>query len=165
MPVAPSKMSRRRLTRNLAEYACAAWIRGTNHTSTNRAFGGLGRDDDGVWFVTGSSCWDRHESTRRWAAATGSRHRSAGRAARAASRIVSRSGGLNSQPPCASIAERNTSSCAARAFCIKSASVSHRPVEPSISVNRNVTTPEGGPPCGHPHRMSHRAHYQPANRD
>ncbi len=42
-------------------------------------------------------------------------------------------------------AERSTSSCANRAALI--ASASHRPVEPSISVNRNVTTPEGGPPA------------------
>jgi hypothetical protein len=45
-PVAPSKMSGRRLTRNSTEYACAAWMPGTNHTSTNRAFGGLSRDGD-----------------------------------------------------------------------------------------------------------------------
>jgi hypothetical protein len=50
---------------------------------------------------------------------------------------------LNNQPPCPSIAERNTSSCAARAFRIKSASASHRRVDPSTSVNKNVTTPEG----------------------
>ena len=47
------------------------------------------------------------------------------------------------------IAERNTSSCAAKAFRMRSASVSHRPVEPSTSVNRNVTTPEGEPPSWH----------------
>src|SRR5258705_9051353 len=34
---------------------------------------------------------------------------------------------------------------------------SRRRVEPSISVNRNVTTPEGPPPGGHSHRMSHNA--------
>ena len=39
---------------------------------------------------------------------------------------------------------RNTSSCAASATRIASASASHRRVEPSTSVNRNVTTPEGG---------------------
>src|SRR6202047_4270629 len=50
----------------------------------------------------------------------------------------------NNQPPCASIAARNTSSCAASAARIASASFSHRRVEPSTSVNRNVTTPEGG---------------------
>src|SRR6202044_409096 len=50
---------------------------------------------------------------------------------------------LNNQPPCASIAERNTSSWAASATRIPSASASHRRVEPSTSVNRNVTTPEG----------------------
>src|SRR5271165_6777796 len=38
MPVAPSKMSRQRLTRNSPECACVAWIRGTNHTSANEAF-------------------------------------------------------------------------------------------------------------------------------
>src|ERR1700688_1603501 len=50
---------------------------------------------------------------------------------------------LNNQPPCASIAVRNTSSWAVSATRIASASVSHRRVEPSTSVNRNVTTPEG----------------------
>src|SRR6202042_1316644 len=50
---------------------------------------------------------------------------------------------LNNQPPCASIAPRNTSSWAASATRISSASASHRRVEPSTSVNRNVTTPEG----------------------
>ena len=54
---------------------------------------------------------------------------------------------LNNQPPCSSTVERKTSSCAARAFRIKSASFSHRRVEPSISVNRKVTIPEGGPPA------------------
>ena len=53
---------------------------------------------------------------------------------------------LNNQPPCASIAERNTSSRAASAVRIASASASHRRVEPSTSVNRNVTTPEGAAP-------------------
>ena len=53
---------------------------------------------------------------------------------------------LNIKPPCASIAARNTSSWAARAARIASASASHRRVEPSISVNKNVTTPEGGCP-------------------
>ena len=37
----------------------------------------------------------------------------------------------------------STSSCAASAARIASASASHRRVDPSISVNRNVTTPEG----------------------
>ena len=50
---------------------------------------------------------------------------------------------LNNQPPCPSIAARNTSSCAVSATRIPSASASHRRVEPSTSVNRNVTTPEG----------------------
>jgi hypothetical protein len=51
---------------------------------------------------------------------------------------------LNNQPLCVSIALRNTSSSAASAARIPSASASHRRVEPSTSVNRNVTTPEGG---------------------
>jgi hypothetical protein len=50
---------------------------------------------------------------------------------------------LNKKPSCASIAERNTLSCAASAERIPSASASHRRVDPSMSVNRNVTTPEG----------------------
>jgi hypothetical protein len=50
---------------------------------------------------------------------------------------------LNNQPPCASIALRNTSSWAASAARIPSASASHRRVDPSTSVNKNVTTPEG----------------------
>ena len=50
---------------------------------------------------------------------------------------------LNNKPPCASIAARNTSSWAASAARIPSASASHRRVEPSTSVNKNVTTPEG----------------------
>src|SRR6202044_4193247 len=50
---------------------------------------------------------------------------------------------LNNQPPCPSIALRNTSSWAASAARMPSASASHRRVEPSTSVNRNVTTPEG----------------------
>ena len=63
---------------------------------------------------------------------------------------------LNNQPPCASIAARNTSSWAASATRIASASVSHRRVEPSTSVNRNVTTPEGAAAAGsgHPRRIS-----------
>jgi hypothetical protein len=40
---------------------------------------------------------------------------------------------------------RSTSSCAARAIRIPSESASHRRVEPSTSVNRNVTIPEGEP--------------------
>jgi hypothetical protein len=43
------------------------------------------------------------------------------------------------------MAERNTSSWAARAALIASASASHRRVEPSTSVNKNVTAPDGGP--------------------
>ena len=44
---------------------------------------------------------------------------------------------------CVSIALRSTSSCAVSAARIPSASASHRRVEPSMSVNRKVTTPEG----------------------
>ena len=50
---------------------------------------------------------------------------------------------LNMKPPCASIAERNTSSWTASAARISSAFASHRRVDPSTSVNRKVTTPEG----------------------
>jgi hypothetical protein len=50
---------------------------------------------------------------------------------------------LNNQPPCASIALRSPESCAASATRIAVASASHRRVEPSTSVNKNVTTPEG----------------------
>src|SRR5689334_17178176 len=50
---------------------------------------------------------------------------------------------LNNQPPCASIAARNASSWAASAARMPSASASHRRVEPSTSVNKNVTTPPG----------------------
>src|ERR1700756_2440680 len=55
---------------------------------------------------------------------------------------------LNNQPPCRSIALRNTSSWAASAARIPSASASHRRVEPSTSVNKNVTTPEGAAAAG-----------------
>jgi hypothetical protein len=54
---------------------------------------------------------------------------------------------LNRKPSCASIAVRSTSSCASRAARIASASASHRRVEPSISVNSNVTPPVGGSPA------------------
>ena len=55
--------------------------------------------------------------------------------------------GVLEQPaPCSSIARQRTSSCAASAARILSASASHRRVDPSISVNKNVTTPEGGRP-------------------
>ncbi len=50
---------------------------------------------------------------------------------------------LNRKPSCAAIAARNASSCAFRAARIAAASASHRRVDPSISVNRNVTTPVG----------------------
>ncbi len=55
---------------------------------------------------------------------------------------------LNNQPPCASITLHNTSSCAASAARIPSALASHRRVEPSTSVNKKVTTPEGAPAGG-----------------
>ena len=48
-------------------------------------------------------------------------------------------------PPCSSIAMRNTSSCLTSATRTAAASDSHRRVEPSISVNRNVTPPKVGP--------------------
>ncbi len=50
---------------------------------------------------------------------------------------------LNNQPPCASIAVRNTLSWTTSAARIACASDSHRRVEPSTSVNKNVTIPEG----------------------
>ena len=49
----------------------------------------------------------------------------------------------NKNPSYASIAVRNTLSCTTSATRIASASASHRRVEPSTSVNRNVTTPDG----------------------
>ena len=65
---------------------------------------------------------------------------------------------LNNQPPCASIAARNTSSCATSANRIPSASASHRRVEPSTSVNRNVTTPEGAAAGADTPAESHNRH-------
>src|SRR4029077_1521112 len=53
---------------------------------------------------------------------------------------------------------------ATRADRIASASDSHRRVEPSISVNKNVTTPEGGPPAD-TRTGCHKAHFNGANRD
>ena len=50
---------------------------------------------------------------------------------------------LNNQPLCFSTASRNTSSWVSSAARIASGSASQRRVEPSISVNRNVTTPRG----------------------
>src|SRR6478735_1795490 len=50
---------------------------------------------------------------------------------------------LNKNPSFISMAVRNTLSCATTADPIASASASHRRVDPSISVNRNVTTPKG----------------------
>ena len=54
---------------------------------------------------------------------------------------------LNNQPPFAAIADRKTSSCSANSTRITSASASHRRVELSMSVNRNVTVPDGLPPA------------------
>ena len=51
---------------------------------------------------------------------------------------------LNNQPPQESIADRNTSSWAANSTRISSGAASQRRVEPSISVNKNVTVPDGG---------------------
>ncbi len=51
----------------------------------------------------------------------------------------------NTYPPWASIASRTTASCTANAARISSARSSHSRVEPSISVKRNVTVPEGRP--------------------
>src|SRR4029077_11158069 len=66
---------------------------------------------------------------------------------------------LNKKPSCASIEERNTSSCAIRAARIAAASASHRRVDPSISVNRNVTTPEGAAArSADTHAESHNRH-------
>ena len=56
---------------------------------------------------------------------------------------------LNNQPPCASIATFNSSSCAVNAARIVSGSRSQRRVEPSMSVNRKVTVPEGRITPGH----------------
>src|SRR6516164_11025699 len=55
---------------------------------------------------------------------------------------------LNKNPSYASIAVRNTLSCTTSAARIACASASHRRVEPSTSVNRNVTTPEGAAAAG-----------------
>ena len=71
---------------------------------------------------------------------------------------------LNRKPPCDSIASRSTSSCSSSAARIAAASVSHRRVDPSISVNRNVTTPEGGPPSD-TRTGCHKAHFNAVNRD
>ena len=60
------------------------------------------------------------------------------------------------KPSCPSIAVRSTSSWAASAARMPSASFSHRRVEPSISVNRKVTTPEGaGAGSADTHAESH----------
>ena len=69
---------------------------------------------------------------------------------------------LNKQPPCASTAPRSTASCAASAIRMPSASASHRRVEPSTSVNRNVTTPEGvAAGLADTHAESHNGHFLP----
>jgi hypothetical protein len=52
----------------------------------------------------------------------------------------------NTYPPCASIAERTSSSWRSSAGRIASGTDSHNCAERSISVNKNVTVPEGG--CG-----------------
>src|ERR1700756_4663061 len=54
---------------------------------------------------------------------------------------------LNKNPSYSSIAVCNTLSWTTSAARIACASDSHRRVEPSTSVNKNVTTPEGGPPA------------------
>src|SRR5882757_2089113 len=50
---------------------------------------------------------------------------------------------LNNQPVYFSTASCNTESWASSADRMSSGSASHRRVDPSTSVNRNVTTPEG----------------------
>ena len=71
---------------------------------------------------------------------------------------------LNKKPSYASIAVRNTLSCAARAARMACVSASHRRVEPWISVNKNVTTPEGGAPSD-TRTGCHNAHFNAANCD
>src|SRR5262249_33206215 len=59
-------------------------------------------------------------------------------------------------PPRDAIASLTISSCRASASCITSGCCSHRRVEPSRSVNKKVTVPDGNPamgrsvPFGHP---------------
>src|SRR6516165_3066740 len=55
---------------------------------------------------------------------------------------------LNKNPSYASMAVRNTLSCTTSAARIACASASHRRVDPSTSVNKNVTTPEGAADAG-----------------
>ena len=55
---------------------------------------------------------------------------------------------LNNQPPCAPIADAQHLVMGGHAARIASASASHRRVEPSTSVKRNVTTPEGAAAAG-----------------
>jgi hypothetical protein len=50
---------------------------------------------------------------------------------------------LKSDPPQSVTAVRRTSSCATNADRIAPGSASHRRVDPSMSVKRNVTTPDG----------------------
>ena len=51
---------------------------------------------------------------------------------------------FTTRPPCASIAPRTNPSCNANAARIASGWSSHSRVEPSISVNKNVTVPDNG---------------------
>ena len=49
---------------------------------------------------------------------------------------------------CVGLDPTESASCAASATRMPSASASHRRVEPSTSVNKNVTTPEGAAAAG-----------------
>ncbi|HVM66863.1 MAG TPA: hypothetical protein VMU14_18490, partial [Acidimicrobiales bacterium] len=51
----------------------------------------------------------------------------------------------NTYPPCASTAARTTASWRASAAGITSGAACHRRVDPSMSVNKNVTVPDGAP--------------------
>ena len=66
-----------------------------------------------------------------------------GGARRSECRAHTVTGVLEHQPSCVSTVSRSTWSCASSAARIASASASQRRVEPSISVNRKVTTPDG----------------------
>jgi hypothetical protein len=57
---------------------------------------------------------------------------------------------LNMKPPCSLNRRAQHLMMGGQRPRIASASASHRRVEPSISVNRNVTTPEGGTPADTP---------------
>jgi hypothetical protein len=50
---------------------------------------------------------------------------------------------FTTEPPCRATASRRISSWRANAACIASGCSSHRRVEPSMSVNKNVTVPDG----------------------